>query len=251
MPLNISSSGDFVPFLKFDSKSGRFKVRPEGTDKWVEISNFNLAFDMEHIRTGWIWFPQDGGPPHKQWSASVSSDIGPRPGPDYKMGFEVAVFGNMPIPGTQTPIGLRTWSSNAGVTVSAINEMYAEYEAQLPQHPGQLPVYALQGVREIDGTYGALYKPVFKLAVWVNKDKAPALADYSSHRQQVLPPPAPQQPRRIAAMPSNGNGNQLQVEQRGSYEVSSMKPVGQTSVVQRARQIAEEGNDFPSDEIPF
>ena len=41
------------------------------------------------------------------------------------------------------------------------------------------------------------------------------------------------------------------VQDHGTYSTSTMKPVAQTSAVQRARQIADENSDFPEDSIPF
>jgi hypothetical protein len=235
MPLNIASSGDFVPYLKYDAKSGRFKVKPDGTDQWVEIRDFNLAFDMEHIRTGWIWYPQDGAPPHKMWSPSVSADVGPRPGLDYKLGFEVMVYGNTIIPGTNSKIGLRSWSANAFCTVSSINEMYAAFEKELPANPGKCPIYAFKTVKETEGAY-INYKPVFELVAWADKSKVPAFEAHQASKVEVLPPPP-----RNQALGNIGNGRvqtaptarQNVIEHRANYDLSQNRevpqPTGETS----------------------
>ena len=53
MSLNLSTGGDFSPFLKYNAKAGRWFVRGEnGTD--VEIEHPRFAIDLENIRQGWL-----------------------------------------------------------------------------------------------------------------------------------------------------------------------------------------------------
>lgn len=243
MPLNIATA-EFTPFLKYDAKSGRFKVKADAQDQpWVEIRDFTLAFDMANIRTGWIHYPQDG-PPHKVWSASVTSDVGPRPGPEYKLGFEVPVFGNLKIPNTNTPMGLRTWSSNAFVTVGAINDMYAAYEKDAPANPGKVPLYAFQGVKEITMTFVdnhgiprdvTVYKPIFGLQGWIDRNRVAALDDYQKKQVQVLLPPS-----RTQSLPSPNNG-------RGSSSATETM----RNITPQMQRIPTSEFDGIEDDIPF
>ena len=101
MPLNLSvNEGDFTPYLKYNAKAGRFYVKAEGATEEAEILNPLLAFDMAHIRTGWLFY-QEGTGPQKVWDPS-RDQMAPRPpGPQkWKRGFEVLVYGNAKIPGS-------------------------------------------------------------------------------------------------------------------------------------------------------
>lgn len=178
MPLNLSvGDGDFTHYIKYNAKAGRFYAKPEGSDE-VEIMNPSLAFDMANIKTGWLFYPE-GSAPQKVWDAT-SSQAAPRPtGPQkWKRGFEVMVFGNALIPGSQQKLGLREFSSTAGNVISAILRMHAEYEAGLAQNPNKVPVYGCDSVKPITGAYGVNYEPLFVLKSWVDRAKVP---DFDKH----------------------------------------------------------------------
>lgn len=194
MPLNLSvNDGDFTPYLKYNAKAGRFYVKAEGATGETEIANPLLAFDMAHIKTGWLFY-QEGAGPQKVWDPSQQQQASRPPGPQkWKRGFEVMVIGNAKIPGTQAKIGLREFSSTAGNVISIIIKMYAEYEAGLAQNPGKVPVYGCTGVTPITGSYGVNYEPNFSLKQWVDRGRVP---EFDTVNQ---PEPASQQRREVAA----------------------------------------------------
>lgn len=199
MPLNLTvGDADFTPFIKYNAKAGRFYVRPEGATEEVEINNPFLAFDMAHIRTGWLYYAEGSGP-EKVWDPSPTTMAPKPPGPrKFKRGFEVMVYGNNLIPGTNKKIGLREFSSTAGNVISAILRMHAEYEAGLPQNPDKVPAFACKGVKPITGMYGVNYEPMFELRQWVERSKIPDF-DHAQETEQAMgnghfdernPPPA-------------------------------------------------------------
>lgn len=174
MPLNLSAGGDgeFIPYLKFSAKAGRFYVRSQGSMQDVEVEKPRLLIDMANIKTGWIYY-QEGGPPEKLWDASLTV-AAPRPaGPrKFKRGFELLVLGGDQLPGIGK-LGLREFSSTAGAVIGAILKMYDTYETGSHSNPGKLPFFANRSVLPIQGQYGTNYEPVFELVSWVERAKAP------------------------------------------------------------------------------
>jgi hypothetical protein len=184
MPLNLTTSdGEFTPYLKYNAKAGRFYVKPEGASEEVEITNPVLAFDMENVKTGWLYYAEGSGP-EQVWDPS-RTQMAPRPaGPrKFKRGFEVLVFGNTIIPGTNKTLGLRELSSTANNVISAFMNMYNEYEQGAANHPGAVPVFECRGVKPINGAYGVNYEPQFILKTWVPRSKVPAF-DEHTHKEE-------------------------------------------------------------------
>lgn len=174
MPLNLSvSDGEFTPYLKYNAKAGRWYIRPQNATADVEIDRPLLAIDMENIRTGWLYYSEGSGP-EKTWDPSPTTMAPKPPGPKkFKRGFEVMVFGNTEISGVGK-LGLREFSSTAGTVISAILNMYAEYEAGKDANKGKVPFYACTGVGAVPSAYGTNYEPVFQLRGWVERSKIPA-----------------------------------------------------------------------------
>lgn len=178
MPLNLGGDTDFTPYLKYNAKAGRFYVRPQGRQEDVEVVNPRLAVDMANIRTGWIYYPQEGGGPEKVWDVSLAQAAPRPPGPKkFRRGFEVMVFGNDTIPDAG-PLHLREWSSNAGNANSAIVKMYEAYEQGAAANPNKVPFYACTGVTPVTGAYGTNYEPRFELKGWIERAKIPAFDEF-------------------------------------------------------------------------
>lgn len=202
MPLNLTiNDGDFVPYLKYNAKAGRFYAKAEGGSGEVEIINPLLAFDMSRIKTGWLFYSEGSGP-EKVWDASPEV-ASPRPaGPrKFKRGFEVMVIGNAKIPGTQERLGLREFSSTATNVITSMLRMFAEYEAGLAANRGKVPVYACTGVVPITGSYGVNYEPTFALKQWVERARVPEF-DTHAGTQTVQRKPDP-----ISTAPQRMNGS--------------------------------------------
>jgi hypothetical protein len=178
MPLNLAhqSDGDFNPFAKYNAKAGRFFVRPENATEDIEIINPIWAFDMANIKTGWIFYAEGAGP-EKVWDPSLAQAAA-MPAKKFKRGFEVLIFGNANIPGTDQKIGLREWSSTANVVLKAVDKMYAAYEQGAPANPDCIPIYGCEGVRGEDSKFGTNYEPLFILKAWRPRKSIPAFDEY-------------------------------------------------------------------------
>jgi len=202
MPLNLGNNdGDFVPYLKYNAKAGRFYVRPQGAQEDVEVQNPRLAFDMLNIKTGWLFY-QEGFGPEKVWDPSPTVMAQRPAGPKkFKRGFEVMVYGNDDIPGVGR-LEMREFSSTAGNVLSAINKMYEEYEAGMKANLGKVPFYGCTGVKPVNGAYGTNYEPQFRLIGWIERHKIPAFMEHAqkvAEEHAASPPAAP--PARPAALP--------------------------------------------------
>lgn len=214
MPLNLSPTGegDFIPYLKYNAKAGRFYAKFNGAQGDVEINRPRLAIDMAHIKTGWLFYAEGSGP-EKVWDPSTVQ-AAPRPaGPKkFKRGFEVMVFGGDPVDNLG-PLGLREFSSTANNVISSILSMYAEYEAGMAANPGKVPFYGCDKVVPVNGAYGTNYEPQFRLIGWVDREKLPAFDEHLSRADDDAPLNAHQ----------NGNGNGHDAGM--SYEKADRRPM--------------------------
>ena len=198
MPLNLQSSdGEFTPYIKYNSKAGRWYVKgPDGAE--IEVVNPRLAFDMANIKTGWIMFSEGMGP-ISVWDTSAT-EMAPKPEGKYKRGFNVMVCGGDSLPGIG-PLGLREFSSTANVVITAMLDMYRTYEEQVGAHPAEVPFYQCTGVKPISGMHGTNYEPHFQLVGWVHRSKIPAFDEHlkaqapqaqtgmTNGTREVYPPP--------------------------------------------------------------
>lgn len=185
MPLNLTvADGDFVPYIKYNAKAGRWYVKAEGSSEDIEILNPALAFDMANIRTGWLFYSEGSGP-EKVWDPSpaqmAARPLGPR---KFKRGFEVMVYGNTPV-GTKK-LGLREFSSTASNVIGAMLRMYESYEKDTIMNPGKVPVFVCKGVKPINGAYGVNYEPQFELQTWIERTRIP---DFDKQVEKPIMPP--------------------------------------------------------------
>jgi hypothetical protein len=154
MPLPLSTSdGDFTPFIKYNTKAGRWYIRDEeGSD--VEVINPKLIFDFDNIKTGWLFF-EEGLGPEKIWDPK--GDVAPKPsGPKkWRRGFEVTVYGTDKAFGKV--IGEREFSSTATNCIAAIIDMYKVYEDEKEANAGRLPYFQCTGVKPMQSKHGTNY----------------------------------------------------------------------------------------------
>lgn len=172
MPLNLSTGGEFMPYIKFNAKLGQWLVKGEDNMPDVIIPSPRMAMDMANVKTGWIIF-SPAGPPQHIWD--VNGIRQPLPdGVRAKDGFEVMVHGPDPQPGLGGhPVGFRVWSSNAAATKEGFVKAYSEWEAQSGEHPDEVPIFQMTGVQKIGGQHGDSFAPVFSLTGWVARSKVP------------------------------------------------------------------------------
>lgn len=186
MSLNLSTGGEFSPFLKYNAKAGRWFVRGDnGTD--VEISTPRFAIDLENIRTGWILFPP-ASPPLFVWD--INGTRAPKPEGAYKDGFKVFIMGTEIQPALANQnLGVREWTSNAYAAKAGLMTLHQQYEEGKGQNPNKVPVVRCINVKIIKGDYGDSFEPVFTIETWVERGRVPQLtAAVTADLQQPVQP---------------------------------------------------------------
>ena len=183
MGLNISNGGgeDFVPFLKYNAKAGRWYVRKDEND--VEVNNPTFVVDFDNIKTGWFLF-ETGVPPNIVYDKDLATPAA-KPSDKHKRGFEVNVFSNAMLD------GVRVFSSTSGIVGAAINEVYDQYEKEKGANVGALPVIQCSGVTPEVGKHGTNYKPNLSLLKWTPKPVEFSGANTNTSAPQAAPASIP------------------------------------------------------------
>ena len=185
--LPTGGNGNFVPYLKFNAKAGRWYTREEGEDgKEFEVEKLTAVFDMADIRTGYLKFAA-GEAPDFVFDSSAGVKDAVAPNDQYRRGFVVHVFSEKNLG------GVREFASNAGVVNEALNLLFDAYDEAPEKAQGLAPVVKFSGVEPITGKHGTNYRPVFEISKWIEK---PAAFDEATETvngpASSAPVPAPQ-----------------------------------------------------------
>jgi hypothetical protein len=157
--LPSGGGGDFITYLKFNAKAGRWYTKNDDGDEYEVKPGFSAIFDLENIRTGYMKFAAGMAPDFVYDSTAGAMDAD-QPDDGYKRGFTVHVFSPKALG------GVREISSTAGVFNNAMNQLYGEYEAGLADNAGNLPVVQVQDATAVESKHGTNYAPVLKLIKW-------------------------------------------------------------------------------------
>jgi len=162
MPLNITQSGgDYLPYAKYNAKSGRWYVKKD--DKEVEVQNPEFVADFANIKTGWFFFAE-GQAPSIYLDPTLGEAVA-KPSDSHKRGFKIALFSPKQFGGVVELTGASMHLNNA------IVELYSQYEADLAKNAGKLPVVKCEGTEASKDKFGTNYKPVMKITKWVDRPK--------------------------------------------------------------------------------
>jgi hypothetical protein len=184
--------GDFSVYVKYNAKAGRFYTKKDEKDApEFEVTDFTVVFDMDSLKTGWFLFAA-GVAPAKTFDPSLV-EAAPKPGEGFKRGFELNVFS------PKNLLGLREFSSTAGVVIESMNALYDAWMAGKASNSGKLPVVKCVGVHPITNKHGTNYQPQFEIVNWVDRPAElgaapaakPAPAPAAAPAQHVPPPAAP------------------------------------------------------------
>jgi hypothetical protein len=178
MALNLgNASGDFLPYLKYNAKAGRF-YKKEG-DNDVEVQSPTFLADFANIKTGWFYYAE-GMAPSITYDADLSTPAA-KPSDKHKRGFKLTIFSKALFDGEAE------FASASMHTCAAINDVYSQYEAEAAKNPGKYAVVSVSGVNPQKDKMGTNYKPVFVISKWVDRpaewvsgSAAPAAANQSS-----------------------------------------------------------------------
>jgi len=199
MPLNIEKSGgDYDPYVKYNTKAGRWYMKGENGE--VEISNPVFVADFPNIKTGWLFF-KVGSAPERVWDKSLSEPA-EKPGGTFvddkgntrdcfSRGFSLRCFS------PESFKGMAELSSNGMHICNAINDLYVQYEAGLAANANMLPVVSYTGYEEMKDKRGTNFKPQFKIEKWI-----PRPAEFNADAGQQA---APAQQQEAATPPTAQN----------------------------------------------
>lgn len=199
MAFNLAPrSANFVPFCKFNAKSGRWYTKTDQGEEF-EVSNMRAIFDLEGIRSGWFLFTE-GLAPDVVWDEGT--DILPPPTTNHKRGFALNVYSQKELG------GLREFSSTSNTVIIAMTELYNAYMAAPEREQGLLPVVRVDKVEPVKSNFGLNYQPIFSIQQWVPRpDTVPARAAEATTsvrqapvaaafgRSQEVPPPVQRRPQ--------------------------------------------------------
>lgn len=204
--LEPSQGGDFVPYLKYNAKAGRWYTKnDEPNAEEYEVGNMTAVFDLPNIKIGWFLFAA-GMAPEKVYD--VNGQAVPKPGEKYKRGFEVMCFSHANIG------GVREFSSTANGVIGAMRDLYTAYETAPESKQGKLPVVQCTKVVPVTGKHGTNYTPVFQIVQWVdrpneltgNQQQANGNGHAAQPAQETVPAPL-QDPAPPPAAQPNAVGN--------------------------------------------
>jgi hypothetical protein len=165
------SGGDIIPFVKYDSRAGRFsrndrkEVNGVYSNETVDITqNFKAVIDMENIEVGYLKFAAATAPefllvplgdPMPQKPADASWKQGAR----LMMKLHASCGGD-----------IRECASNAAAFLKGVDELHSAYEAGKAANPGKLPIVVLRTTMPVTSGQGAKkstnYQPVFEISGW-------------------------------------------------------------------------------------
>lgn len=194
MSSNTGGEGGFKVFVSYNAKAGRWYTKEDKPDAdQFEVTNLTAIFDMENLKTGWFLFTP-GAAPVKTFDPSLAQ-AAPKPADGHKRGFELELFSEKNL------LGLREFSSTAGIVIDAMNDLYDHWVAGKDSNPGKLPVVKCVGVHPVTNKHGTNYKPQFEIVSWADRpaelagSAAPAAAaPAAAAPAQHTPPPAASAP---------------------------------------------------------
>ncbi len=177
-----SPGGYFKVFVSYNAKAGRWYTKNDGKDEpMFEVTDMTAVFDMPGLETGWFKF-SSGVAPEKVMDPSLA-EAAPNPGADFKRGFQIDLYSEKNL------MGLREFSSTAGIVIEAMNNLYDLWMAAPENASGKLPVVRCSGVLPISNKHGTNYQPTFEIVGWTDRPAGLAGGDAKS-AAPASPPPA-------------------------------------------------------------
>lgn len=153
------SSGDFVPYVKYNAKAGRWYVKKDGAE--VEVEKPVFVADFANIKKAWMFF-MEGQAPNIEYFPTLEGNL-EQPSTDHKLGLSVQLFSKEAFGGV---VKLESSSSN---TCSALSDLYEIYSTSKESEAGKLPVVKVTGTEAVKGAFGTNFKPTFEIEKWVDR----------------------------------------------------------------------------------
>ena len=168
-----TTTGDFLPIVKFDARSGRFfKVDKEpgqqGVDTEIPLGT-TFAIDIGTLEAGWVTFGAQG--PVRHMKPYIEGDD-PIPQPQdkdadgkmiFRPGFYVKLAGN-------ALGGVREWIGASAAVMNAMDDLYQQIIRAPETAAGKIPIICIASTTAIKSGSGARastnYAPAFRVDGW-------------------------------------------------------------------------------------
>jgi hypothetical protein len=164
-----ADSGDIIPIIKYDARSGRIsrRDRVDGINDETDITNtFKAIFDFENIETGTINFNTGSAPDFAV--VRIGDPIPQAPTPDHKPGARILIKLSKENGGD-----IRELASNAKSFLRGLNALHDDYLSGVAANKGKLPVVEAGkaiGISTGEGPRKSTnYSPNFKITSWVDR----------------------------------------------------------------------------------
>jgi hypothetical protein len=166
MPFDLSQSssgGDFLPFIKIDSKLGTITFNKNKVPTVLEKPSF--IFDFPSMKWGWMK-QQTGAAPVCLWHSSLDAANIPRPqdkDANGNLAFKEAIY--ILLASTKPGGAVAELRNNSLAVVQVMKELSNQYEAEAAAHPSLLPVGSFLDKVKV-GQHGN-YKFIVAFTGWV------------------------------------------------------------------------------------
>ena len=171
--MNKSSGEDFVPFMTYNAKAGRWYRKGDetaGEHKQHDITNnFNGVFDLETIHTGWMLFASGNAPQFATQPMSMGPVGKPNDNPKWNEGVRLQVA-------LPPELGGGTYELASAAT-SFLGPLWDLYQTlyqndQSPAPAGKLPHIKMTGVNQTGSGEKTNYAPVLEFVGWVDRPES-------------------------------------------------------------------------------
>lgn len=186
MPLNLYTGGTAVPHIRYMAGTSSWALSTEQGTQSINLPR--CVFDLGNIRTGWGIFAENS-PPEWVWDESLEKMADkPKDGREWKRGFGF----NILLPQEFGPDRLREFATTGTGAVEGIKNLYAQYEEQLLNHRGKVPVIEYRGGEPAQFGKGRTNVPTLVIVDWIDRPAALNEGDAPKPQAQSAPQKAPQ-----------------------------------------------------------
>lgn len=204
--LPVSGDGNFITYIKFNAKAGRWYTKNDAGDEF-EVQQMTAAFDMSNIKTGVMKFSAGMAPDYIYDTKIGAGDAqAPEGVSGYKRGFRILVIAEKAFN------GVREFASCAGVVNDAMNALWDAYDSAPEKTEGQIPIVSCTAVTPVEAKKGTNYAPTLSIVGWSTRSgafdtaEAETIAAPATPATDVPPPASDIGIPASASQPAPANG---------------------------------------------
>lgn len=171
------TGGNFIPYVKYNAKAGRWYVKGDNGEQ--EVVNPVFVADFKTVKRVWASFSEGQAPDIVEFE-TFESNV-PRPSDKHKLGIKLLMFSKNSFG------GVVEFVSTAANACEPIAALYDKYEKNAK--PDEVPVVKVTGVQPVTGKHGTNYVPQFEIEKFIPRPAEfdSALNDNDSQEQVAAP----------------------------------------------------------------